>query len=88
MSDRVLHCSDYDDHPDGVAALGEWLTANGAHPSWVPLDSTITVTGDQLTYESLVHDTEGRVLATEGGTHYARQLRTVPLISPPEAHGL
>lgn len=81
MSDRVIHCSDYEPRPDSPAC--RWLEANGVKPRTVPLDSTITVSGGQITYE-FVDPKPNRDYSQPP----PRQLRTVPLISPPEAHGL
>lgn len=93
MTDRVIHCSDYE---LGLASLpSKWLQANEVDPRLVPFDSTVTVAGGQLTYESFIPaDYQpacgAGVLIKRGpdGSPAPRQLHTVPLISPPEAHGL
>ena len=82
MSDRVLHCSDYE--PDPRSPLCQWLRANRVDPARVPLLGAITVTGGQLTVPQYADLSTARSYQPPP----APTLRTVPLISPPEAHGL
>ena len=88
MSDRVIHGSDHPVDPDSV--ICQWLRANDVDPSQVPHESTVTVTGGEITYEKFALPPYQPDPAV-GRLEYSvprRELCTVPLISPPEAHGL
>lgn len=91
MSDRVIYGSDYEPSPD--SPLSRWLEANGVDAFDVPADTTITVTGGQVTYTAFVRDAGGQLqldpdLDSGPGRLYLRELRTVPLTASPEAFGL
>lgn len=82
MADRVLHCSDYEPNPR--SPLCEWLRANRVDPGRVPLTGAIIITGGQLTVPQYADLSSVRSYQPAPGV----TVRTVPLISPPEAHGL
>lgn len=86
MSDRVIYGSDYEPSPD--SPICRWLEENGVDSSDVPADTTVTVTGGQITYTSLVRNTEEHLQLAPGSPLYLRELRTVPLTASPEAFGL
>ena len=81
MTDRVFHGSDYE--PDPRSPICEWLRANRVDPSRVPLTGTITLTGGQITVPQYADLSTARLYQPPKAI-----LRTVPLISPPEAYGL
>ena len=65
-----------------------WIQANGIDPGTVLAAQEVTVKDGQLTYLEFVRDESGVKVLSSDQTGYVKRERTVPLISPPEVHGL
>jgi hypothetical protein len=64
-----------------------WLEANGIDPAKVPAAQEVLVEDGQLTFVEFLYRADGRKLVSPGG-EVEKILRTVPLVSAPENHGL
>jgi hypothetical protein len=63
-----------------------WIEANGIDPSTVPAAQEVLVEDGKLTFIQFALNAEGQKQVRDDG--YEKVLRTVPLISAPENHGL
>jgi hypothetical protein len=67
-------------------ACMEWMAANGIDPWKVPAAQEVAVHDGQITFIEFVTGPDGfKKLGSDG---YEKALRTVPLVSAPENHGL
>jgi len=67
-----------------------WLEANGVDPTTVPAAQEVLVEDGNLTFVEFAKGPDGvMILDHDGGDpHYRKVLRTIPLVSAPENHGL
>lgn len=65
-----------------------WFEANGIAPISVPAAQEVLVEDGHLTFIQFVFDEEGRKFLSRDGDGHEKTIRTIPLISAPEAHGL
>lgn len=92
MTERQIDPTEY---PIPHPPLLEFTRANGLDPWNIPVDSPMFIKGEELTATQFVHETvDGRprkvLIHNPDGTidSFAKRTVTVPLISPPEDHGL
>lgn len=67
-----------------------WMEANGINPSAVPAAQEVLVEDGRITYVEFELTPDGaKIIDHDGGDPRCRSfLRTVPLVSAPEDHGL
>jgi hypothetical protein len=87
---RAVDFTTYD-HPD--PRIISWIKANGLDPNNIPEafpavieDRTLTVT--EWIVEQSVAGAPPHKTLSDDGSGYKKKRRTVPLLSPPEDHGL
>jgi hypothetical protein len=64
----------------------EWMEANGIDPHMVPAAQEVLVEEGQITFVEFATATDGHKIIGPAG--YEKVLRTIPLVSAPENHGL
>lgn len=90
MTERLIHPEDYEPLPN--VQLNAFITANGLSPNDVSAGQPLILEGGRLTvteflFEALPDGRRRKVLEP-GGNSFVKRSVTVPLISPPEDHGL
>lgn len=72
-----------------IAAVADWLSANGIDPRDVPIEGPITIEpnpeghGQCIRYAALLHDEHGRRYQDPATGDAAREERTAPLKAEP-----
>jgi hypothetical protein len=65
-----------------------WIEANGVDPGTVLAAQVATIEDGKLTFLEFVRDDSGAKILNSEDTGFVKRERTVPLISPPEDHGV
>jgi len=63
-----------------------WLRANGIDPGRIPIDSTLTRSGDQLTFDVYARGADGKLIFSRSGKNElerASETRTITVEPPP-----
>lgn len=67
-----------------IAAVAEWLRANGIDPDDVPIEGPITIEQGHIHYTALLRNEDGHRYQDPGTGDAAREERTAPLTVEPE----
>ena len=90
MTNRTIDLSGYN-HPD--PRVMAWIEANDLDPHQIPADFPVVIEDGNLTVmewilESTVPGAPPHKTLADDGEGFKKAQRTVPLLSPPEDHGL
>lgn len=90
MTERMI---DFESYEDADSRLLAWVRANGLDPWQLPRAQSAVIEDGNLTVtewilEQTVPGAPPHKTLREDGSGYKNRLRTVPLLSAPEDHGL